>query len=143
MYNRTLVVVLAVFAISAAAFAMIPLRHVLAAAPAAGAEPEVGDPPMYIQFVKLRPGLSEEDVLRVSEERAPRFRATPGLLQKYYAREPGSGEFAGIYIWESEKALLAFQDSELRSSIPEAYRLAGAPRVEVFEILFPLYPLEE
>jgi hypothetical protein len=47
---------------------------------------------MIVQFVKFPSGLSEEGVRRTMEERAPQFRALPGLLQKYYGRERESGE---------------------------------------------------
>ena len=39
---------------------------------------------MIIQVVKFQSGLPDEAVRRVMKERAPRFRALPGLLQKYY-----------------------------------------------------------
>lgn len=93
---------------------------------------------MYVQFVKFGSGLKDDDVLRTMEERAPQFRALPGLVQKYYVHEPETGEYAGIYIWESRKALDEFRNSELARSIPSAYEVAGAPRVEVLKVLFPL-----
>jgi hypothetical protein len=93
---------------------------------------------MIIQFVKFPSGLSEAEVRRTMEERAPQFRALPGLLQKYYGRERASGEFCGIYLWDSEESLAAFRASELARSIPAAYRVARPPRVELFDVLFPL-----
>lgn len=93
---------------------------------------------MYVQFVKFESGLTDDDVRRTMEERAPQFRALPGLVQKYYVHEPETGEYAGIYIWESEEALDEFRNSDLARSIPAAYEVAGAPRVEILEVLFPL-----
>ncbi len=98
---------------------------------------------MYVQFVKLRSGLSDAEVRRIMEERAPQFRAIPGLLQKYYGREPESGAYAGIYIWDSEASMRAFLGTELRRTIPEAYQVVEPPRVEFFEVLFPLRAEEE
>jgi heme-degrading monooxygenase HmoA len=94
---------------------------------------------VYVQFVKLKSGLSDAEVRRVMEERLLQFEAVPGLLQKYYAREPESGAYAGIYIWDSEASMRAFLETELRRTIPEAYRVTEPPRVEFFEVLFPLH----
>jgi hypothetical protein len=93
---------------------------------------------VYIQFVKLKSGLSDSEVRRIMEERAPQFRAIPGLLQKYYAREAATGAYAGIYVWDSEASMRAFLDTELRRTIPQAYQTTEPPRVELFEVLFPL-----
>jgi hypothetical protein len=98
---------------------------------------------MYVQFVKLKSSLSDVDVRRIMEERAPQFRDIPGLLQKYYGREPETGAHAGIYIWDSEDSMRAFLDTELRRTIARAYQAVEPPRVEFFEVLFPLRAEEE
>ena len=36
---------------------------------------------MIIQIIRLKSGLSEEELLEVANERKPRFEAIPGLLQ--------------------------------------------------------------
>lgn len=38
---------------------------------------------MVVQFVRITTSLAYEEVLRIMEERALRFREVPGLLQKY------------------------------------------------------------
>ena len=93
---------------------------------------------MIIEFVKFKSGLSADEVQRVMEERAPRFRALPGLIQKYYGLEKQTGEFTGIYYWDSEQSMQEFQDTELARTIPVAYKVVGKPRIEFFEVLFPL-----
>jgi heme-degrading monooxygenase HmoA len=93
---------------------------------------------MIVQFVKFPSVLGEDEVRRTMEERAPQFRALPGLLQKYYGRERETGEFCGIYIWDSEESLAAFRASDLARTIPDAYRVARQPRIEIFDVLFPL-----
>jgi heme-degrading monooxygenase HmoA len=93
---------------------------------------------MILQIVKLRTGLTDEELLRIARERAPRFRALPGLLQKYYVRRGGPGEFAGVYLWDSRASMEAFRESQLARSIPEAYQVVEPPVVEVGEVLFPL-----
>jgi hypothetical protein len=93
---------------------------------------------MIVQFVTFPSGLSDAEVRRTMEARAPQFRALPGLLQKYYGRERESGEFCGIYIWDSEESLAAFRASALARSIPDAYQVARRPRVAIFDVLFAL-----
>jgi heme-degrading monooxygenase HmoA len=93
---------------------------------------------MIIQFVKFKSALSDTEVERVMNERAPRFRALPGLVQKYYGHEKETGEFTGIYLWDSEASLREFQKTELARTIPVAYKAEGLPRIELFEVMFPL-----
>ncbi len=93
---------------------------------------------MIVQFVKFKSSLANDEVQRVMRERAPRFRALPGLVQKYYGLEEQSGEFTGIYLWDSEQSAKDFQDTELARTIPVAYKVEGKPRIEFFELLFPL-----
>ena len=93
---------------------------------------------MILQIVKLKTALSEDDLLTIAHERAPQFRAIPGLVQKYYVRRQGEGEFAGIYLWDSMESLAAFRESALAKSIPAAYQVLEPPVIEVGEVLFPL-----
>jgi heme-degrading monooxygenase HmoA len=93
---------------------------------------------MIIQFVKFRSSLSDADVGRVMQERVPRFRALPGLVQKYYGREASTGEYTGIYVWDSEQSAREFRQTELARTIPDAYKVQGQPRIEFFDVLFPL-----
>jgi hypothetical protein len=92
-----------------------------------------------VHFVKLRSGLMDEDVLTVMQQRSDRFREVPGLVQKIYGREAETGEYCGIYIFESQEALDAFRQTELARTIREAYQVDSA-RIERFDVLFTLYP---
>lgn len=93
---------------------------------------------MILQVVKLKTALSEEELLAVAQERALQFRAIPGLIQKYYVRMRGEGEFAGVYLWDSPESFAAYRDSDLAKSIPTAYQLIEPPVIEIGEVLFPL-----
>lgn len=93
---------------------------------------------MIIQYVKLRTDLSEDDLLAIAHERAPQFRSMPGLVQKYYVRREGEGEFGGVYVWDSMESLVEFRESELAKSIATAYRVVEPPVIEVAEVLFSL-----
>lgn len=93
---------------------------------------------MILQFVKLKSKLSEEDILAKAKQRKPEFEAISGLLQKYYVKMDGEGTYGGIYVWDNKESLLAFKDSDLAKSIPQAYEVVEAPSIEIMNILFQL-----
>jgi heme-degrading monooxygenase HmoA len=83
----------------------------------------------------LKSKLTEEELDRRYKERMPRFRAFPGLVQKYYTVDETTGEWAGVYLWDSEESLAAYLESDLRKSIPAAYELVGPPQIERFAVI--------
>ena len=88
-----------------------------------------------ILFVKFKSELTFEEVMEVAESRIEEFRALEGLTQKYYVRDPATGEIGGIYIWDSAASLAQYSKSELRATIAEAYKVKGTPRAEVLEVV--------
>jgi hypothetical protein len=97
---------------------------------------------MVIHFVRITTRLAHEEVRQIMEERAPRFREVPGLLQKYYGYEPSSEAFCGCYIFDSEESRQQFRQSALARTIPGAYQ-AEEVRAEAYEVLFPLYEMPQ
>lgn len=93
---------------------------------------------MLLQFVRLKSGLSEDALLKKARERESRFRAIPGLVQKYYVKGSEPGTYGGVYIWDSEASLKAFRESELAAGIPAAYQVLEAPDIEIMDVLFTL-----
>lgn len=93
---------------------------------------------MILQTVRLTSPLAEEELLAKARERAPEFRAIPGLVQKYYVSHDEEGQYAGVYVWDSLESMEAFRASDLAKSIGRAYQVSAPPEVEVSEILFPL-----
>ena len=93
---------------------------------------------MILQFIRLNSALQEEELIGKARERVPRFQEIPGLLQKYYVKMEKPGHFGGIYIWDSRESMNAYRQSELASSIPEAYKVVEAPEVEIMDLLFQL-----
>ena len=94
--------------------------------------------PTLVLHVRFKSSLSLDEIMRVAKERAPEFRALAGLQQKYYLQDAASGDYAGVYLWESSDALAAYRDSALRATIAKAYKAQGDPRVEVYKVLMPL-----
>jgi heme-degrading monooxygenase HmoA len=95
---------------------------------------------MVVQIVRFKSELPEEEVVKVYEARAPQYRALKGLVQKHYLRFANTGEHGAVYLWESEAALKEFQESELRRTIPSAYRVQGAPDIRTAELVMSLRP---
>ncbi len=93
---------------------------------------------MIVQFVQFETSLTEKEVMAVAEERAPQFRAISDLVQKFYLRLDKPNHYGGFYVWKSREAMLAFRESELAKTIPLAYKVVGAPDVDIHEMLFPL-----
>ncbi|MCA9288491.1 MAG: YdhR family protein [Phycisphaerales bacterium] len=92
-----------------------------------------------ILCVRAASGLPHDQAIAIAHEREPRFREVPGLIQKLYAQDPETGEFCGIYIFESQAAMAAIRESDLARSIPQAYQ-AQSMRVEGYDLLFTLHP---
>lgn len=93
---------------------------------------------MILQFIKLKSNLPEEELLKKAKERVPQFKAIPGLLQKYYVKTDQLGEYGGVYVWDSQESLQSYRESDLAKSIPEAYEITEAPKIEFMDILFQL-----
>lgn len=96
-------------------------------------------PGAVVHYVRLKSTLPEDDVIAIMRRRAERFREVPGLLQKIYGRDAQTGEYCGIYIFESHAALESFRQSELALTIRNAYQVESA-RIERYDALFTLFP---
>jgi Putative mono-oxygenase ydhR len=83
----------------------------------------------------LKSKLAYEELELRYKERMPQFRDFPGLVQKYYSYDGSTAEWAGIYLWDSEKSLAAYLESDLCKSIPAAYELTKPPRIERFPLV--------
>jgi heme-degrading monooxygenase HmoA len=90
--------------------------------------------PALVLLVRFKCPLTLEEVMKVVEDRAPEFRALAGLQQKYYLQDAATGEYAGLYLWDSPEAVAAYRESELRATIARAYQAEGEPRVEVYRV---------
>jgi heme-degrading monooxygenase HmoA len=93
---------------------------------------------MIIQIIKLTSDLSEEELLKVAKKRLPRFKAIPGLIQKYYVKLSHTGQYGGVYVWDSRESMLAYKETELASTIAREYKVSEAPEIETMELMFPL-----
>jgi heme-degrading monooxygenase HmoA len=97
---------------------------------------------MIIRLVKFKSALSDSEVLERYDGRAPRYRAQPGLIQKYYIKDDQTDEHGAVYLWDSMKSMRDFEQSELARSIPETYKIVGKARVEIYSTVYTLRPEE-
>src|SRR5215218_975648 len=78
----------------------------------------------------LTPGTTLDKAKALFEGSAPRYRAAPGLVRKYYLfGEDGSG--GGVYLWESREAAERMYTAEWRRMIADRY--GTAPEISYFE----------
>jgi hypothetical protein len=92
----------------------------------------------FVQIVRFKSTLPDSIVFSVIEKRKIEFLKVPGLVQKYYLRDPKTMEFCGIYLWASEQDFLEFKKSDLAKSSAQAYQIDGQARVELYNMIYPL-----
>jgi len=91
---------------------------------------------MIIHVVRFRSALSDERITELFHVRAPEYLAIPGLLQKYYLRFR-SGEYGGVYVWDSAASMERFMASELARSICDVYHVEESVR-DVADVVLAL-----
>ena len=75
------------------------------------------------------PGTTLDDAKALFEGSAPRYRAAPGLVRKYYLfGEDGSG--GGVYLWESREAAERMYTADWKKMIADRY--GTAPQISYF-----------
>jgi heme-degrading monooxygenase HmoA len=95
---------------------------------------------VIVSLVRFKSGLSDDEVQAMFEERADEYRRVPGLVEKIYIRFRKSGEVGAVYVWDSEKALMDFRETELARTIPDAYQVEEAPHVELADVCLVVQP---
>ena len=89
--------------------------------------------------VKFKSTFNTEKLLNVCRQDLKTFRDVPGLVQKYYIAEEGTGALSGFYIFETKNARAAFWASDLAKAIPAQYGvIAETLRVEQYDMAIVL-----
>ena len=69
---------------------------------------------MHIQIINFKlKGVSEQEYYRMADHLAVAFANIPGLAAKAWLANPAENAYGSIYLWESQKAMRAFSDTEL------------------------------
>ena len=89
--------------------------------------------------VKFKSAFNAEKLLNVCQQDLETFRNVPGLIQKYYIAEEGTGALSGFYIFETKSARAAFWTSDLAKAIPAQYGvITETLRVEQYDMAIVL-----
>lgn len=94
---------------------------------------------MEIYFIVFKSGLHPEEVIRNFKERAAKYREIKGLVQKYYVHDESSGEFGGIYLFDTKENMEAFSNSDVAKSIGSAQKFIEPPTEKYFTVSHVLY----
>ena len=94
---------------------------------------------MELFLILFRSELPQEEVIRNFKERANKYREVRGLVQKYYLHDESSGEFGGMYLFDSKENLDAFRNSDLAKSIGAAQKTLESLTQKVFTVNHVLY----
>ena len=94
---------------------------------------------MIIQIIRYKSGLSHDEVNQRFTERSDHYRKVPGLIQKYYVKFTETGEYGGIYVWDSRESLDAWRTGNLSGTLAETYQIEGEPRRELAETMLVLH----
>ncbi len=89
---------------------------------------------------QFRTAMSDEAIIAHMDARRPIFREVEGLLQKYYCREPETGAFCGVYLFDTAEHATAFRAGKVMTGIPDALQVEGELRVEQLEFIMALRP---
>lgn len=90
---------------------------------------------MFIQYVKFSSDITESEFLAMAEKRKPEFNRIKGLEQKYFVKNPQTGEYGGIYIWKDEMDMKKYKQSSLAKSTSSAYKVDGVAQIEELRII--------
>ena len=93
---------------------------------------------MFVQIVKFESRLTKEEMLAVADSRLEAYRATPGLIEKFYCEYFEPNHYGGVLIWDSLESLHAFSQTELARTIAEVYQVVGKPKIEVANSMYEL-----
>ena len=89
--------------------------------------------------VKFNSTFNAEKMMNVCQQDLEDFRNVPGLIQKYYIAEEGTGALSGFYIFETKSAREAFWTSDLAKNIPARYGVIPETlRVEQYDMAIVL-----
>ncbi len=92
-----------------------------------------------VLLVKFKSTLSAEELSATCLQDLEEFRNVPGLIQKYYILEDGTGAISGFYIFKNKSARELFWASDLAKKIAVRYCvIPESLRVEQYDMAIVL-----
>ena len=93
---------------------------------------------MWIVSMRFRAALPDDELLRLSRESFPKFRALAGLDQKYYVKDHETGCVGGVYLFETEQTARDYVAGPIVTAVPQRFQVTGEVSVEVLEVTLTL-----
>jgi heme-degrading monooxygenase HmoA len=82
---------------------------------------------------KLPSSTNWNELRLLAKERAKNlYQGMPGLKTKAFVLDQQTGEYGGLYIWESKEALEIFLNSPTFATSKEKF---GTPEIKIFELV--------
>lgn len=94
---------------------------------------------MKILVLLFKSALSPEDIQGAFEERADGLRGVKGLLQKLHVHDASTGQVGGVYFFDTQENIDAFEHSDLGRSMLAAYKYEGTMTKRIFSVLSELH----
>lgn len=89
--------------------------------------------------VKFNSSHAPEKLMDICNQDLDDFRNVPGLIEKYYVAEEGTGAISGFYLFETQSSRDSFWTSDLAATIPSRYAVIPETlRVENYEMAIVL-----
>ena len=80
---------------------------------------------------QLPAGMTAEQVRAAIDEAAPKFRNVPGLIRKQFLRSKDCRTTGGVYLWNDERAALAFMNEHVAPMIRAKFHVE--PTIEFYD----------
>lgn len=93
---------------------------------------------MEIVFITYESELDADEIESLFRDRSEKYREMTGLLQKFYLHDEESGRVGGIYVFDSEESADGLFESDIHSSLREAYEVRNID-IARYHVTFPLY----
>lgn len=97
---------------------------------------------MEVVFITYESALDVDEVESLFRERSQKYGEMDGLLQMFYLHDEESGRVGGIYVFDSEESASRLFESDIHSSLREAYKVRNID-IETYHVMFPLYESAE
>ncbi|WP_255198573.1 YdhR family protein [Halorarius litoreus] len=97
---------------------------------------------MEIVFITYESELDVDEVESLFRDRSQKYREMDGLLQKFYLHDEESGRVGGIYVFDSEESADRLSESDIHSSLREAYKVRDID-IARYHVMFPLHEAAE
>lgn len=88
--------------------------------------------------MRFKSHLPEDELRRLSEAGLDKFRALPGLSQKYYVQNPETKLSGGVYIFHTRQAAEDYVNGPIATTVKDRFGADGGVEIEILDVLYTL-----